>query len=470
MAKKRTRFICQQCGAHHTRWMGRCTECGAWDSLVEEREPAASVSAAGRARSIASETSQPVPITAVVQSNTERLPVLGAEFARVLGGGLVPGSVILVGGDPGIGKTTLLTQIAAHFAQEVGTALYISAEESAQQIKLRADRLNLAPDTLYVYSETSLDTILEQIERLQPSLVIVDSIQTVYLEDVGSAAGSVSQVREGALRLLQLAKRHGIPVFLVGHVTKDGAIAGPRVLEHIVDAVLYMEGDRFQQYRLLRGVKNRFGSTNEVGVFEMTQQGMREVTNPSEVFIAERSAGTPGSTVAVTLEGTRPLLVEVQALTSHTGNAQPRRTANGFDVNRLLLLVAVLSKRVGIPLFNQDIYVNIVGGLRISEPAADLAVALAIASSFRNLRTDPDLVLIGEIGLSGELRSVSQLERRLSEAAKLGFQRAVTPATTQAGPESGLTVVAQRSLAGVVDYMLRAAQAGEHATDTETSA
>jgi DNA repair protein RadA/Sms len=359
--------------------------------------------------------------------DVERLPVRGVEFSRVLGGGIVPGSVVLVGGEPGAGKSTLLLQVSAEFAQDVGAVLYISAEESQQQIKLRATRLGLLPDELYVLSETSLDMALAHIEKMRPRLVIVDSIQTVYSDDVTSAAGSVSQVREGALRFQRLAKETGISIFLVGHVTKEGAIAGPRVLEHIVDVVLYLEGDRFHQYRLLRGVKNRFGSTNEVGVFEMTQLGMNEVLNPSLVFLAERSAGSPGSTVAVTLEGTRPLLIEVQALTSHTANAQPRRTANGFDQNRLAMLIAVLSKRVGIPLFNQDIYVNIVGGLKVNEPAVDLAVATAIASSFRNQRVDPQMVLVGEIGLSGELRSVSQLERRLNESAKLGFTRGIVP-------------------------------------------
>lgn len=460
MAKTRTHYICQQCGAQHTRWMGRCTECGTWDSLVEERSPHGTA-ANERKRGIVAESDAPILLTQISADDTKRLKMSGEELQRVLGGGLVPGSVVLVGGDPGIGKSTLLIQVAAEFARTHGKTLYVSAEESARQIKLRADRLGLTTDDLYVYSETSLDAILEQMQQLQPALVIVDSIQTVYLEDVGSAAGSVSQVREGALRLLQFAKQRNTPIFLVGHVTKEGAIAGPRVLEHIVDAVLYLEGERFHQYRLLRGVKNRFGSTNEVGVFEMTQLGMREVPNPSEVFIAERSADTPGSTVAVMLEGTRPLLIEVQALTSHTGNAQPRRTANGFDVNRLLMLVAVLSKRVGLPLFNQDIYVNIVGGMRISEPAADLAVALAIASSFRNARTDPDLVLIGEIGLSGELRSVSQLERRLSEAVKLGFRQAVAPPATLNSSIPGLHLNAARSLSEVVTQVLGRATASE---------
>jgi len=361
--------------------------------------------------------------------------------------------VVLIGGDPGVGKTTLLTQVAAHFAANVGPALYVSAEESAQQIKLRAERLELGSDELFVYSETALDTILGQIRQSRPGLVIIDSIQTVYLEELSSAAGSVGQVREGALRLMQLAKELGIPIFLVGHVTKEGAIAGPRVLEHIVDVVLYLEGDRFHHYRLLRGVKNRFGSTNEVGVFEMAGDGLREVPNPSQLFLAERSAGSPGSTVAVMMEGSRPLLVEVQALTSNSGSAQPRRTTNGFDLNRLLMLAAVLSKRVGLPLFNQDIYVNVVGGLRISEPAADLAVAVAIASSFRNRRIEPDLVLMGEIGLSGELRSVSQIDRRLAEAAKLGFSQAIVPSTAQATSPAGLQLTSVRSLAEVVDQL-----------------
>lgn len=428
MAKSRTVFICQQCGNQQPRWLGKCPDCGAWDSFAEQ---VLTKAPAGRAAQPKLST-QPIPLTEVSSEGFTRLQIAGSEFMRVLGGGLVPGSLALIGGDPGIGKSTLLLQAGGQFAMQSGTVLYISAEESAQQLKLRAERLGLVTDQLYVLSETNLDLAINAIQELRPTLVIVDSIQTVYLEDITSAAGSVSQVREGAMRLLRVAKDNGVPIFLVGHVTKEGTIAGPRVLEHIVDVVLYLEGDRFHQYRMLRGVKNRFGSTDEVGVFEMTQAGMIEVTNPSQVFLAERSIGTPGSTVAVTMEGTRPILVEIQALTSHTQNPQPRRTANGFDPNRLTMLIAVLSKRVGIPLFNQDIYVNVVGGLRISEPAADLAVATAIASSFRNQRVDPNLALIGEIGLSGELRSVSQLERRLSEATKLGFTRALypSPATT----------------------------------------
>ncbi|HEU5090169.1 MAG TPA: DNA repair protein RadA, partial [Roseiflexaceae bacterium] len=340
-----------------------------------------------------------------------------------------------------------------------------------QQIKLRTARMGLNPERLLVYSETNLDAILEQIAALRPDLVVVDSIQTVYLDGITSAAGSVSQVREGALRLLRMAKETGTPIFLVGHVTKEGAIAGPRVLEHIVDAVLYLEGERFHQYRLLRGVKNRFGSTDEVGVFEMMQTGLSEVSNPSQVFLAERSTGTPGSAVAVTMEGTRPLLIEVQALTATSASPQPRRTANGFDMNRLLMLIAVLSKRVGLPLFNQDVYVNIVGGLKISEPAIDLAVAVAIASSYRNQRVANDMVLVGEIGLSGELRNTSQTDRRLSEAAKLGFTRAVCPDGAVRTRIEGLVPTGVRSVADAVDAALgheRRSNATERRTQVVT--
>jgi len=453
VAKTRTYFSCQQCGSQQTRWMGKCPDCGAWDSLVEQVER--KEAAGGRVRTPAiGDMGRPMPLREIPTDGFARLPVLFEEFARVLGGGLVPGSLVLIGGDPGIGKSSLLTQVAARFAEQVGPAMYVSAEESAQQIKLRTTRMGLDPEHLLIYSETSLDAIIEQFREIHPRLMVVDSIQTVYLEGITSAAGSVSQVREGALRLLRAAKETGTPVFLVGHVTKEGAIAGPRVLEHIVDAVLYLEGERFHQYRLLRGVKNRFGSTDEVGVFEMTQSGLQEVLNPSQVFLAERSVGTPGSTVAVTMEGTRPLLVEVQALTATTASAQPRRTANGFDMNRLLMLIAVLSKRVGLPLFNQDVYVNIVGGLKINEPAVDLAVAVAIASSFRNQRVETDMALVGEIGLSGELRSTSHLERRLGEAAKLGFHRAICPSTAADLKIEGMTVAAVRSVIDAVDGAL----------------
>lgn len=452
MPKARTVYICQQCGAHHTRWMGRCPECNTWDSLVEHVERKDSTSRSKLKSNTAA--NRAIPLSEVASGAFARLPVLGTELTRVLGGGLVPGSVVLIGGDPGIGKSTLLTQVAAQFANQIGQSLYVSAEESPQQIKLRSDRMGLTSKELYVLGETNLDIILQQIDTLRPRLAIVDSIQTVYLEDISSAAGSVSQVREGALRLLRLAKESGIPIFIVGHVTKEGAIAGPRVLEHIVDTVLYLEGDRFHQYRLLRSVKNRFGSTNEVGVFEMTQDGMAEVSNPSQVFLSERNADTPGSTVAVTLEGTRPILVEVQALTANTASAQPRRTVNGFDMNRLLVIIAVLSKRAGFPLFSQDVYVNVVGGLRITEPAADLAVAIAIASSYRNQRVKSNLVLVGEVGLSGELRNISQIERRMGEAAKLGFTMSLIPSTAASVPIDQLAVTAVRSVIEAIDQAL----------------
>ncbi|MFN2220725.1 MAG: DNA repair protein RadA, partial [Anaerolineae bacterium] len=428
------------------KWAGQCRDCGEWNTMVEtivqqRKEPVAS-----RAWM---QVSQPQQLPDIQADQFQRVPVANGELARVLGGGIVPGSVVLVGGDPGIGKSTLLLQASAQLADGPKPVLYISGEESVHQIKMRADRLGLQQSGLYVVSEVSLDQILGHIEQLGPRLVVVDSIQAISSEELESSAGSVSQVKACATALLRLAKANAIPMFLVGHVTKAGAIAGPRVLEHIVDAVLYLEGDRFHTYRLLRGVKNRFGSTHEVGVFEMTEQGMVEVANPSEAFLAERLPNTAGSAIAVTMEGTRPLLVEIQALASTTSFGQPRRTANGVDFNRLLLLVAVLSKRVGLRLFDQDVFVNVVGGLRISEPAADLALALAIASSFQNRSLPPDMAAVGEVGLSGEIRTVSHLSRRLNEAAKLGFSRCIVPATHRPLRDvpAGMKVLHARSLA-----------------------
>ena len=363
-----------------------------------------------------------------------------AEFNRVLGGGVVPGSVVLLGGDPGIGKSTLLLLVSADLAKR-GPVLYVSGEESPEQIKMRADRLGVPGDQLYVLGETRLEEILARADALSPTLVVVDSIQTTAMEAVTSPAGSIGQVRECAMALLRYAKASRVPVFLVGHVTKEGAIAGPQVLAHIVDAVLYLEGERFHSYRILRSVKNRFGSTDEIGVFEMGDQGMAEVVNPSEVFLAERAANADGSTVAVTLEGTRPLLVEVQALTAQSSFGLPRRTANGIDNNRLQLLTAVLQKRVGLPLGTQDIFVNVVGGLRVTEPAIDLAVACAIASSFRDLPSPTDLAIVGEIGLNGELRRVAHLDRRLAEAAKLGFKRVLVPKSVANTKQAGVDLV-----------------------------
>jgi DNA repair protein RadA/Sms len=406
--------------------------------------------------------SQPKRMSDIKGDAEQRIPLPIGEFARVLGGGVVPGSIVLVGGDPGIGKSTLLLQMALEMAtsgkvHQPLKVLYVSGEESERQIKMRALRLTRLGGNnetvkfnqeLLLLTETNLDIILEQVQGLKPDLLIIDSIQTVYLPDLNSSAGSVSQVRECANRLRELAKTSGMAVFLVGHVTKEGVIAGPRVLEHIVDTVLYMEGDRFQAYRLLRSVKNRFGATAEVGVFEMRESGMVEVTNPSEAFLAERMVNAPGSAIAVTMEGTRPLLVELQGLTSPSNLGNPRRTPNGVDFNRLLLITAVLTRRLGLRLAEQDVFVNVVGGLQVGEPAADLAIAVAIASSMKDVPVRADLVLIGEVGLSGELRWVGQMSARLREAAKLGFKTAIIPRRLKAGeplPE-GIKLQEARSL------------------------
>jgi DNA repair protein RadA/Sms len=454
MSRRRTRFVCQNCGSVQARWAGRCPDCQEWNTLVEtvvESGSGSSPSSVSGAQS-----NPPRRLVEVQADEVERIDVPLIEFSRVLGGGIVPGSLVLVGGDPGIGKSTLLLQVSALLADRGSTVLYVSGEESAQQIKMRARRLGLTPEALYVLTETNLLAIIEHMRQLQPLVMVVDSIQTVYLEELSSAAGSVSQVRECAAMLMRTAKAEGVSIFLVGHVTKAGAIAGPRVLEHIVDTVLYMEGDRFHSYRLLRSVKNRFGATSEVGVFEMKEEGLVQVTNPSAAFLEERLPNASGSAISVTMEGTRPIMVEIQALTSTTAFGLPRRTANGIDFNRLLLLVAVLSKRVGLHLSDQDVFVNVVGGLRVGEPAADLAVAVAIASSFRSKPVAADVVLVGEVGLSGELRSVGQVEARLSEASELGFKRCVLPRSLRRaiGDKAPLEVLAARSLAEAVDLAL----------------
>jgi DNA repair protein RadA/Sms len=391
----------------------------------------------------------PQRLSAIQEDTLTRLGLPIAEFARVLGGGIVPGSLVLLGGDPGIGKSTLLLEVAALVANTHGPTLYVSGEESVRQLKMRAQRLGLEADELYLVTETELEVILDQAATVKPVLLIVDSIQTTHTEELSSAAGSVSQIRGCASRFQEVAKKDGLSIFLVGHVTKEGAIAGPRVLEHIVDTVLYLEGDPFHRYRLLRSVKNRFGPTSEVGVFEMVETGMVEVSNPSEAFLAERQVNAPGSAIAITMEGTRPLLVEIQALASSTTFSNPRRTANGVDYNRLLLLTAVLAKRVRLKLFDKDVFVNVVGGLQIEEPAADLAIAVAVSSSQRDMRVHADMAFVGEVGLGGELRAVSQLETRLREAAKLGFRRCVVPRFRGRGtaePPEGLDVVACTSL------------------------
>ncbi|MBI3970347.1 MAG: DNA repair protein RadA [Chloroflexi bacterium] len=434
MPKTRVLYTCQQCGNEAAKWLGRCSECGAWNSYVESvRATGRTAPASGGARDVRARfgASTFERLVDVSVADVGRTTTGIAEFDRVLGGGIVPGSLILLGGDPGIGKSTLTLQAAANVAGSSGPVLYVSGEESTRQVRLRAQRLGALADDLFVLAETSLDAIVAHVEQLAPRLIVVDSIQTVFLEDVPSSPGNVSQLRECTLRLMNVAKSHHVPILLVGHVTKDGTIAGPRVLEHIVDCVLYLEGERFYSYRLLRATKNRFGSTNEVGVFEMARDGMAQVTNPSAAFLSERVTASSGSAVTVPVEGTRALLVEVQALTAPTGAsamAPARRTALGVDMNRLLLLLAVLGKRVGLPLGSQDVYVNVVAGLKIAEPAVDLGVALSVASSFADAPVPPGLVVTGEIGLLGELRPVGQLDRRLAEAARLGFDRCILPA------------------------------------------
>jgi DNA repair protein RadA/Sms len=475
MAKTQTRYICDECGRTSPRYMGKCPKCGAYNSFHEEvvAAPAATRSLAPRGLS---SRSTPQRIGEISGEADERISVPIEEFDRVLGGGIVPGSIVLIAGDPGIGKSTLLLQISLAMAADSttgsSTVLYVSGEESERQIKMRGERLlsfqlgkhpkkgeTHGPDTkaektpsfpqnLFLVTETNLALILEHVQEVKPQLLIVDSIQTTYIPEKESSAGSVSQVRETASHLRELAKSTGITVFLIGHVTKEGAIAGPIVLEHIVDTVLYLEGDRYQSYRLLRSVKNRFGATAEVGVFEMQERGLVEVNNPSEAFLAERMVNAPGSAIAVTMEGTRPLLVEIQGLTSPTSFGNPRRTPNGIDFNRLLLTVAVLTRRVGIRLAEQDVFVNVVGGLKISEPAADLAVAFAIASSVRDQPVRADAVLIGEVGLNGELRAVGQMTARLREAAKLGFKTAIVPRRLRRGEPwpKGIEILEARSL------------------------
>jgi DNA repair protein RadA/Sms len=420
-SRGRTVFVCQQCGKESLKWLGRCPNCQQWNSFVETTAPTATPS-----RTPAPEN-PPQELSQVVIEASDRYPLPLAEFNRVLGGGVVSGSLVLIAGDPGIGKSTLLLQTSALIARARGKVVYVSGEESLHQTKLRAERLGLKGEQLYLLAETDLEVILNQIEQLSPHLVVIDSIQAVCLPELDTAPGNITQVRECTLRLMHWSKLSGVPVFITGHVTKEGAIAGPRVLEHIVDVVLYLEGEPFSAFRLLRCVKNRFGSTNEIGVFEMKEQGLIEVDNPSQVFLSQRWGEAIGSAVVSTLEGSRPLLVEIQALTTPTSFGLPRRTANGVDFGRLLLITAVLTKRVGLRLGNQDIIANVTGGLKIGEPAADLGIALAIASSFRDMGVDPKLVAVGEVGLSGELRAVSQLDRRLAEAARLGFKRCLVP-------------------------------------------
>ncbi|WP_088552726.1 DNA repair protein RadA [Calderihabitans maritimus] len=423
MRKEGRRFVCQQCGHETLGWLGRCPSCGEWNTLVQE-----TVSAKRQKVSGVASSNPPLSIVEITTSNEERFATDIVELDRVLGGGILPGSLILVGGDPGIGKSTLLLMVAWTISKKYGTVLYISGEESLKQTRLRAERIGTLSSSLYILTETCLENIEYFIEKLNPVLVIIDSIQTIYKTDLPAAPGTVSQVRECCVQLLTIAKTKNIPIFLIGHVTKEGSLAGPRVLEHMVDAVLYLEGERHHTFRVLRAVKNRFGSTNEIGVFEMKETGLVEVKNPSAMFLAERPLGATGSLVVSSLEGTRPVLFELQALVTPSSYHNARRLATGLDLGRVLLMIAVLEKRISLNLGNQDIYVNIVGGVRTQEAALDLGICSAIASSFKDIPVDPYTLVIGEVGLAGEVRAVSQLEKRVREAEKLGLRRCVLPA------------------------------------------
>ena len=446
-------FLCQACGYQSARWLGRCPDCSTWNTFKEERPPAT-----GRGRPAAVEAVRPkaTPMTEIEVVGESRQRTGIGEFDRVLGGGVVPGAVMLVGGDPGIGKTTLLLQALPRLARHGAAVLYVSGEESPRQIKMRGERLCIADPSLYVLAETSFEEVLKAIQALQPAAVVVDSIQTIYTDQVSSAPGSISQIQEVAGQLMWLSKRTGVPVFIIGHVTKEGAIAGPRLLEHIVDTVLYFEGDKGHPYRILRAVKNRFGSTNEIGVFEMKESGLEEVANPSELFLAERPEHSTGSVVVSSLGGTRPILVELQALVSPTGYAMPRRMANGVEINRVALLLAVMEKRLGIHLAGQDIYINVVGGMQLEEPAIDLGIVAAVTSSLREVPVSAHTVMMGEMGLGGEVRAITQVDARVREAAKMGFRRCVLPERNVAklqAPE-GLELIAVRDVREALDAVL----------------
>ncbi len=457
MSKTKTRYVCQACAYASPKWLGRCSNCGEWNTFVEEivaaRTPVkARVSAAQRHHSATS--TPPQPLAAIDLGEETRLLTGVAEFDRVMGGGIMHGSLTLVAGDPGIGKSTLMTELGKYLPDR--RVLYVTGEESLRQVKIRAQRLGVTSENLLLFAETNVEEIIAAAQEAQPDVLIIDSIQTVFRPDVQSAPGSVSQVRESASALMQFTKSMDVATFLVGHVTKAGSIAGPRILEHMVDTVLYFEGDRHHAYRVLRAVKNRFGSTNEIGVFEMRDTGLHEVANPSEIFLSERRYGASGSTVVCALEGTRPVLVEVQALATATAYGTPQRTVAGFDLRRLQLLLAVLEKREGLRLSTYDVFLNVAGGVRLEEPAVDLGVVVAVASSFRDIPTDTTAVLIGEVGLGGEVRTVSQLELRLKEAAKLGFERAVVPKNNLKGftPPKRIEVLGVDRLHEVLDLVL----------------
>jgi DNA repair protein RadA/Sms len=447
VAKQKTIFSCQQCGFQSPKWLGKCPDCQQWNTLVEEQPVATST----HSRALAA-PGKPQKISEITCREEDRLGCGIAELDRTLGGGVVPGSLILVGGDPGIGKSTLLLQATNQLAQQ-GTVLYVTAEESARQVKMRGERLGVKANSLYLLAETSLEQIKGRIKELKPDFLVIDSIQTIFTSSIESAPGSVSQVRECTGQLMIQAKGDGLPTFLVGHVTKDGAIAGPRVLEHMVDTVLYFEGDPGHPYRILRAVKNRFGSTNEIGVFEMQEQGLREVSNPSELFLAERPEKSAGSVVVPSLEGSRPILVELQALVSSSSFGTPQRTAIGIDHKRVALLIAILEKKIELSLGGQDIFLNVAGGVRLDEPAVDLGAIAALASSHLNKIIDPQTVLFGEVGLTGEIRAVSRPELRVKEASRLGFNRCVMPNSSLKNLEApaGMQLVGVRHASEALD-------------------
>ena len=452
MAKaKKTIFFCQNCGHEESKWLGQCPACREWNTFVEEKITPVKGAAAGKSV----REGEVVTLSSVRTDGEERIKTDIQELDRVLGGGIVPGSLVLVGGDPGIGKSTLLLQVCQKLSEKKESVLYISGEESLKQIKLRADRMGKFSEDLLLLCETNLETIRQTIERQKPHLAIIDSIQTMYSEEIGSAPGSVSQVREATNTFMQLAKGLGISIFIVGHVTKEGTVAGPRVLEHMVDTVLYFEGDRHASYRILRGVKNRFGSTNEIGVFEMRQTGLEEVANPSEFMLSGKSENASGSVVACSMEGTRPILMEIQALVCASNFGFPRRTAAGTDYNRVNLLMAVLEKRMGLPLSNYDAYVNIAGGIRMNEPAVDLGIVMAIFSSYKNRPVPEDMIVFGEVGLSGEVRAVSMPEQRVSEAKKLGFKTCVIPSVSENAVKNieGIRVIGVRSVSEAIQLL-----------------
>ena len=421
MAKPSTVFVCSNCGNESSKWFGRCPACNEWNTCYEEK-----INLKSSGKSASKKTATTVKLDDVKKQDIVRTKTGFDELDRVLGGGLVKGSLTLLGGEPGIGKSTLILQICDKIKGE-GQVLYVSGEESAQQIKIRADRLGIKNNDIVFLGETDIDVIEDAILKTNPKLVIIDSIQTMYSDEITSGPGSVSQVREITARIMKMCKQEEITTIIIGHVTKDGNIAGPRVLEHMVDTVLYLEGERYFAYRILRGVKNRFGSTNEIGMFEMNDIGMCEIDNPSSVLLSEKNENVAGSIVVASIEGTRPILVELQALTATSVFGMPRRTANGIDYNRLTLLIAVLEKRTGLPLGNQDVYLNIVGGIKINEPALDLGIILAVSSSFKNIPIPNDVIAIGEVGLTGEVRSVNQIEKRIKEAEKLGFKKCIIP-------------------------------------------